>query len=229
MPAWHKARARFALPGLIFSLGIVVVALTRPGLALAQDPFATPSQSPTLSAPPFISFPESGQPVQGFVEITGSTDIPGFQSFTLDFTYQDDRTRTWFEIESSGQNVSAGVLGSWDTRQIGDGDYRLRLQVFAATGETKRFVVGNVRVRNYTPLDTATPTLTPTISATPFPTPTTTLTPTLTVTAFPTPSPLPRNRAEVTSDQITTNLARGAIVAIALFAVFGLIIRLRRA
>jgi hypothetical protein len=228
LQAWFRSRGCSTLPGLILSLGIILLALAAPLAVSAQDPAATPSESPTPLAPPFITFPRKGDAVQGSVEITGSTDIQGFQSFTLDFAYPDDQTRTWFEIESSGQNVAGGILARWDTRQISDGDYRLRLRVFSAGNEPKRFIVDDVRIRNYTPLDTATPTDTPTVTSTALPTATTTLMPTQTATPHPTPSPLPRNPAEVTSGQIVANGAQGAVAAIALFAIFGLFIRLRR-
>jgi hypothetical protein len=221
-------KARFALPVLIVILGLILLGLTTPGQASAQDPLSTPSGTPAPPVPPFITFPENGQTVQGLVEITGSTDLAGFTSYMLEFGYQEDETRTWFEIQSSSQNVPSGVMARWDTRQITDGDYRLRLRVFAAGNESKRFIVENVRVRNYTPLDTLTPTASPTVTPTPPPTATITLAPTLTATPYPTPSPLPRNRAEVTPVQITTNVAKGALAAIALFAIFGLFIRLRR-
>jgi hypothetical protein len=217
MPTWSDPRDHPVIPGLVLSLGLIVLSLVAPRLASAQAP-----------QPPYIASPQDGETVQDTVEITGSTEVSGFTSYTLDFAYQDDTTRTWFELESSTQSVPGGVLGRWDTVQITDGDYRLRLRVFSAGGETKRFIVENVRVRNYTPLDTATPTDPPTPTVTSLPTLTATLAPSATASPYPTPSPMPGNPAEVTPSQITAYVARGALAAVALFAIFGLFVRLRR-
>jgi hypothetical protein len=213
-----RSDVRFPLLlSLIAGLGVILLTLASPRHSSAQAP-----------SPPYITFPQDGGTLQGTVEITGSTDVVGFTSYTLDFTYQADETRTWFEIQSSAQSVAGGPLARWDTSQITDGDYRLRLRVFAAGSEPKRFIVQNVHVRNYTPADTSTPTLSPTATITPTPTATATLAPTATATAYPTPSPLPPNPAEVTPVQIGSYVARGGLAAIALFAIFGLFVRLRR-
>jgi len=212
-----KVRTNLLLASLITGLVLILLAMAAPPLASAQAP-----------PPPYITFPQDGETVQGTVEITGSTDVAGFTSYTVDFTYQGDETRTWFEIQSGTQNVAGGALARWDTSEITDGDYRLRLRVFAEGSEPKRFIVENVHVRNYTPVDTATPTQSSTATMTPLPSATATLAPTATATVYPTPSPLPRNPAEVTPVQITGYVARGGLAAIALFIIFGLFVRLRR-
>ena len=217
MRTWSDTRGHLVIPGLVAGLGLIVLALVAPRLVSAQTPL-----------PPYITVPQHGETVQGTVDITGSTEVAGFTSYIVDFTYQGDQTRTWFEIQSSAQSVPGGVLGRWDTSQITDGDYRLRLRVFTAGGESKRFIVESVRVRNYTPLDTATPSESPTLTSTPLPTATATLAPTGTAAPYPTPLPLPGNPAEVKPRQITAYVSKGALAAVVLFAIFGLFVRLRR-
>lgn len=237
---WLNASRLIAIPGLTLALGLILPGPSRPdssplrGEQIQSAETATPTVVPTLPIPPFISSPVAGENLQGVVVISGSTAVLGFTSFTIDFAYIDDTTRTWFVIASGGQSSSNGVLGRWDTAQITDGNYRVRLRVFTARGETKRFLVEDVRVRNYTPTDTATPTMlstalpTLTMTNTSEPTVTRTSVPTMTVTPFRSPTPLPSNPAEVSPGQISLNAARGAAAAVLLFAIFGLFIRLRR-
>lgn len=216
------------LLGLIGLLGTLVPS-TRQSLAVAAQevgPSSTPAATPP--APPFISSPAAGQNVQGSVGISGSTAVQGFSSYVVEFAYQDDQTRTWFMIQTNNQSVSEGILARWDTQGITDGDYRLRLRVFTAAGNVQRYVVENVRVRNYTAVDTSTPTPTATLTITPSPTATLVATETLTSTPFPTPTSHPANPVIVTDRQIASSVVRGAVAVVALFAIFGLFIRLRR-
>ena len=61
--------------------------------------------------------------------------------------------RTWFLIAQGSQPVENGLLASWDTSLITDGDYRLRAdQVVGWIVE--RLLLPNIRVRNYTVVET---------------------------------------------------------------------------
>ena len=71
------------------------------------------------------------------------------------FGYQDDPTATWFLIEQSAEPVKKGLIASWDTSTITDGEYQLRVRVILADGKVAEAIVPNLRVRNYTPVETA--------------------------------------------------------------------------
>lgn len=174
---------------------------------------ATPS--PTEPGPLIIS-PVSGQAVQGTLSIDGSSSAPGFASAELDFAYAGDATDTWFLIAESDEPVQNGVLVQWDTGAITDGDYDLRLRVFLEDGSHLDAIVHGLRVRNYTPIETDTPTpVTPTLTQIPGETPV----PTVTLTqVLPTPTPLPPNPAEVSNRDILQSLGRGALVVLGVFA-----------
>lgn len=179
-----------------------------------------------------ISAPASGSPIQGTVAIAGSTIIEGFISWEITFGYASDTTGTWFLIAEGNESVSSGELTQWDTTTITDADYHLRLTVFLDGGRREHFLVNNLRVRNYSPIETITPT--PTLTPTPFTeTPRPSLTPTNTAqptdTAVPnTPTPLPTNPVTITQSEIKNSLMRGAAGALAAFVLIGLYLSIKQ-
>jgi hypothetical protein len=179
-----------------------------------------------------ITAPSSGTPIQGTVNIEGSTLIENFISWEITFSYANDSTGTWFLIAEGDEQVSSGVLTQWDTTTISDADYNLRLTVFIDGGRREHFVIDNLRVRNYSPIETITPT--PTLTSTPFTeTPRPSLTPSDTAqptdTAIPnTPTPLPTNPATITKSDINNSLMRGAAGALTAFVVIGLYLSIKR-
>jgi hypothetical protein len=214
--------------GLVLLGGIYLgIAHPTPGSAQSVEAEA-PSETPQPPSPPYISSPVTGQSLQGVVAIIGSTDVDGLASYTLDFAYADDQTHTWFSIATGARRLAGDELARWDTRQVTDGDYRLRLRVMARGGDSQRYMVEDIRVRNYTPVDTPTPSPRPGLTNTLEPSPTVTRRPTSTRTAFPTPTPFASNAAELSAAQIRGSTLRGVLAAGLLFAVFGLLIRLRR-
>jgi hypothetical protein len=173
-----------------------------------------------------ITSPTSGTPLQGAVTIQGSTLIEGFLSWEITFGYANDTTGTWFLIAEGEEQTTNSELTQWDTTTITDGDYNLRLTVYLQGGLREHFVVDNLRVRNYSPVETTTPT--PTLTSTPYTeTPRPSLTPTRTIqpteTSLPnTPTPLPTNPVTITQRKINNSLIRGAAGALAAFVLIGL-------
>ncbi len=185
-----------------------------------------------VSAGVELTAPTSGTPLQGTVTIEGSTIAEGFISWEITFGYASDSTGTWFLITEGNEQVTRGVLTQWDTTTITDGDYNLRLTVYLQNGQREHFVVDNLRVRNYSPIETFTPS--PTVTATPYTeTPQPSLTPTSTTqpteTSIPhTPTPLPTNPAIITQSSINNSLIRGAAGALAAFVLIGLYLSIKR-
>lgn len=179
-----------------------------------------------------ITAPSSGIPIQGTVTIEGSTLIEDFISWEITFGYASDSTGTWFLIAEGDEQVSSGELTQWDTTTITDADYNLRLTIFIDGGRREHFVINNLRVRNYSPIETITPT--PTLTSTPYTeTPRPSLTPTNTTqpteTAIPnTPTPLPTNPVTITQSDINNSLIRGAAGALAAFVMIGLYLSIKR-
>jgi len=169
-----------------------------------------------------ISSPKAGDALQGLVIINGSTDVSGFQSVEVAFNYLGGNPQSWFLIQQSKSAVKEGVLAVWDTTTIADGVYRLRVLVFLADGKTVQAMVENLRVRNYTPIETNTPDNANT-GVTPI---ATALRPT--ITPRHTPSPFPPNPLEVRSGQITVSIIEGIVAALLGLMLLGLYVSAKR-
>jgi hypothetical protein len=181
---------------------------------------------------PSISTPAEGSPLQGLIPIEGTTAIENFISWEITFGYTNDTTGTWFFLAESDEPFSNEILVEWDTATVTDSTYNLRLTVFLTEGRRKHFVVPDLRIRNYTPIETITPT--PTLTQTPYtvtplPSQTSTLTPIPSKTPVPaTPTPLPTNPVVITTGDINYSLLRGGAGALAIFMSIGLYSTLRK-
>jgi hypothetical protein len=167
--------------------------------------------------------------LRGQVTISGKIDFPAFLTAGLDFAYASDPTGTWFNIQTFSQPLTDSTLAVWDTTSITDGDYVLRLRVSFEDGSVQAVTVP-VRVGNdLQPTPTPEPTATPQPDAVLIPTPfLLAASPTPTDLPRPTPTPLPPNPVSLGGHQIYTSLGRGALVILGLFALAGLIVRVRR-
>jgi len=179
---------------------------------------ATPA---TAQGQPIIQSPQQGEVVQGTVIIRGSSSVTGFLSAELDFGYSGDPTSTWFLITTTSQPLDSDTLASWDTTAITDGNYDLRLRVYLSNGTHIDSIVQNLRVRNYTAVETPTPAPTPVQ-------PTLTPTITLTLTPFPTPTALAANPAVLRPFEISSSFVYGGLGAAIFLIIFGLYTWLRR-
>ena len=170
---------------------------------------------------PIIKTPQTGDVLQGIITITGSDEVTGFFSSEVAFAFAGDTTGTWFLIAASSRPVEDGTLATWDTTTITDGNYVLRLRVYLGDGSFLDVTVPDVRVRNYTPIETPTPAPTA-LQATPVPTAT------LTATPFPTPTSMPHNPAILTPVDVSISIAYGGVAAVILLFVIGIYLWLRR-
>jgi hypothetical protein len=182
------------------------------------------------TAPPAaITSPAAGEVLRGRVTVAGTLDVPNFASGQLDFAYVPNPTETWFTIQTFSEPVTDSTLAVWDTTSITDGDYVLRLRVNFDDGTSQEVTVpvkiGNEAVATSTPAPTATPEEVTVLVPTPF---LLAASPTPTEVPPPTPTALPPNPASLKQDEIYASLGRGALVILGLFALAGIIIRIRR-
>ena len=188
------------------------------------------SASPTPSEIEYgIYSPISGIAVQGSVSIVGHTALEGFSSAEISFAYQANPRQTWFFIHQNQEPVTNGTLFIWDTSKISDGDYIIRLIINLEDGKQQIFTVQNIRVRNYTHIETNTP-LPPTSTATspPIITSSPTSSPIPTATALPpTSTPLPPNPAEISDENVLFSIGKGVLVTSVAFILLGIYQRLR--
>ena len=192
----------------IFALIVIVLGIAAPVLAREGKPFQALGR---------ISAPAPGDALQGMVAIVGSTAVEGLRHWELSFAYAQDTTNTWFLIERDDASIRDQTLAEWDTNTITDGTYHLRLTIFVEGGERSDLIVENLRIRNYSPIETSTPHPSPTVLITTMHTPIP-----LTIT------PLPTNAIEISSNDFSNSLGRGAIMTTVLFLIIGLYTSIRK-
>ena len=219
-----------------------LIILAAVGAALIVAPVRLPAALGTAT----IADPQTGQALRGVVLIRGTAQQPAFDHYEVSFSYEPNPTADWFAIEAAGSTpVQNGQLASWDTTQIADGAYQLRLRVFSNDGGAPlEFLTAGLAVANSVPLPAASATSPATAVATApiteAPAPTTTpvvasstavstavsIAPAPVVsTAIPTvipPAVSPAGSAQSpTSSPYLLALGRGAVAAIAGFLALG--------
>jgi hypothetical protein len=169
-----------------------------------------------------IETPRPGDVLQGVVPLIGSAKLNAFSSYELSFAYDEEEVDTWFLLAQSNQAVEYGNLGQWDTTTIADGNYQLKLIVYLLNGEQEEEIVRDLRVRNYTPVETAIPAgiLLPAATSAPELAPT--------VIPFPTPTNLPANPAGIDQKRIRNSLVIGVSITFVLLAILGFSSRLHK-
>jgi hypothetical protein len=181
------------------------------------------------SPPIAITSPAPDEVLRGQVTITGRLDLVSFASAALEFAYASNPTDTWFNIQTFSQPIANSTLAVWDTTSITDGAYVLRLRVNLEDGTSQETTLPIKIGNDALPTPIAEPTSTPQESDVLVPTPfLLAASPTPTEVPRPTPTALPPNPASLEGKEIYTSLGRGALVILGLFALAGLIIRVRR-
>ena len=129
------------------------IILTAIGAVLIAAPVRLPAALGTAT----IADPQPGQALRGVVLIRGTAQQPAFDHYEVSFSYEPNPTADWFAIEAAGSSpVQNGQLASWDTTQIADGAYQLRLRVFSSDGGAPlEFVTAGLSVANSVPLPAA--------------------------------------------------------------------------
>ncbi len=146
----------FCLVVLAYAWAAPVRAFQAQVTASPAPPVSAPTTTPEATAAsaaaktPAILSPRPGQALQGTVPIVVETALEGFEAVELAFAYADNPTGTWFTIFQGNQPVSQSSLTQWDTSQISDGIYTLRLTVKLSDGSQQSVEAAGLRVRNYT-------------------------------------------------------------------------------
>ncbi len=125
--------------------------------ANGADLIAAPVRLPAALGTATIADPQPGQALRGVVLIRGTAQQPAFDHYEVSFSYEPNPTADWFAIEAAGSSpVQNGQLASWDTTQIADGAYQLRLRVFSNDGGAPlEFLTAGLAVAKSVPLHAA--------------------------------------------------------------------------
>ena len=185
------------------------------------------AQAPTISPSIFILSPREGQALQGIETIEGKIRGEGFISGKLSFSYAADGAETWFFIvdimPGAEESSQTSVKVEWDTTQITDGNYHLRL-VAEYDGRATIFeLVPNLRVRNHSPVETSTPAPADTQENADH-----AITPTPRSAPQKTPTPLPENPAVLESDDLYRVLSITGILILGAFLVGAIYLRVKK-
>ncbi len=181
-----------------------------------------PDKTYQISEHPRVDTPQPGDVLMGKVSIKGSTDVLDFQSAEVSFRYEADAGETWYLIQQSSDAVRDGTLAVWDTTTIADGTYALRVRVALSVNRNVEVVIPYLRVRNYSPVETATPGAPHEGLQQP-----TEVKPTATAAVYPTPTDLPDNPAQITPVRLGFSLVQGAAFTIVSFVLLGIYLVLR--
>jgi hypothetical protein len=183
-----------------------------------------------------FSYPVDGSTISGTIQISGTVIDPAFQYYELAYATSSQANSAWTSLQPPvAQQVQGGILGLWDTTQVADGAYSLRLRLIRQDGSNLDAVIG-IQITNAspTPLPTIVPVLTPTAfiilpTAGPSPTPLIiqppTRTPLPTVTPggpTPTPAALFEPGTPFDTGMLTLAACYGSLAAIAVFIALAL-------
>lgn len=139
-----------------FALSLILVLALQPMRASAQE-----------QGTAVITSPLDGATVSGLVLLTGTATHPQFVRYELAFSYSPNPTDTWFTLQDPAlTQVVNDVLGRWDTTNLSDGLYVLRLRVYWSDRNFLEAFARNVLIQNAAPTPTPFPTA---VEATPAP------------------------------------------------------------
>jgi hypothetical protein len=171
---------------------------------------------------PKITQPLAGEAIQGQVAVVGSTNVSGFESAEVAFAYETGEDPGWFLIAALTYPVEDGTLTVWDTTGIADGSYSLRVKVLLKDGRSVETVITGLRVRNYSPIETPTPS--PLEESSPGEI---SSAPMETLVILPSATPLPSNPAEISPPALVFAMTQGVVIVVVVFIVVGIYLLFR--
>jgi hypothetical protein len=214
----------------VLALCLLTTLLT--GLSAADLEAAPPQQRAVITSP------QDRDIVRGLLVIKGTAAHPDFWKYEVYFAPEPNPNDQWQLLGLYETQVTDGRLETWDTSQVPDGTYSLRLRVVRTDGNYDEYYVREISVINAQPTETPTTTPTPEATRTPLPpTPTViieqppTSTPRPTSTPGPvgvTPEPEEETGLNITVQGLGKAFLYGAGGTIGLFALMAVIIILRR-
>ena len=205
------------------------------GLSIVRLEAAPPQQEAVITSP------RDRDVVRGLLVIKGSATNPtNFWKYEIHHAPEPNPTDQWTVLGIHEVQVIDGRLETWDTSQVPDGTYSLRLRVVRTDGNYDEYYVRQISVANAQPKETETPTATPTPAASPTPlppTPTVIIEQPPTATPRPTPTPGPAGVTpepetgtglNITAEGLSKAFLYGVGATVGLFLLMGILTTLRR-
>jgi cell division septation protein DedD len=154
--------------------------------ALLLGPSVVRFEAAPLQQEAVITSPQDRDMVRGLLVIKGTATNPSFWKYEVYFAPEPNPNDQWQLLGLHEVQVTDGRLETWDTSQVPDGTYSLRLRVVRADGNYAEYYVRQISVVNAQPTETPTSTPTPLATRTPLPP-----TPTVIIEQPPTSTPRP--------------------------------------
>ena len=213
-------------------LALCLLATFLTGLCIVRLEAAPLQQEAVLTSP------RDRDVVRGLLVIKGTATNPNFWKYEIHYAPEPNPTDQWTLLGLHEVQVTDGRLETWDTTQVTDGTYSLRLRVVRVDGNYDEYYVRQISVANVQPTETPTATPTPEATRTPLPpTPTVIIEQPPTATPRPTPTAGPAGEPteppEGTGLNITVQglgraLLYGVGATVGLFLSMGILTTLRR-
>jgi hypothetical protein len=159
-----------------------------------------------------ILSPNDSSILKGVISIRGTVTGVGLQRGEISFRYEGEDSSNWFLIDQVNESVVDNTIANWDTANIADGTYQLKVVAFYDDGHQIESIINNLQIRNYTAVETPNrPTKETTISGSTAIPPTSSPTKTVKIA---TPTLLAPNDLALTSDDIVSSIVQGAIIGV---------------
>ena len=173
-----------------------------------------------------ILSPQKDEVLQGKIDIVGTASGIGFQYAEVSFRFHNSESGTWFLLSQIGEPKIDELLASWDTSTIVDGDYQLKIQAYYEDGHTIESIIGNLRIRNYSPIETVTPTKIQSqlVESTRISSEITE--PSNSTKQYATP--MPKNELTIELQEISVYAIRGAVIGLLFLIIIGIWLLIRR-
>lgn len=173
-----------------------------------------------------ILSPQKDEVLQGKIDIVGTATGIGFQYAEISFRFHNSESGTWFLISQIGEPKNDELLASWDTSMIVDGNYQLKIQAYYEDGHTIESIIGNLRIRNYSAIETVTPTKIQTQLVESTKISSVITEPSNNKNKYATP--LPKNELTIEIPEISVYAVRGAVIGILFLIIIGIWLLIRR-
>jgi hypothetical protein len=213
-------------------LALCLSAALLTGFFTVRPEAAPPQQEPVITSP------RDRDVVRGLLVIKGTATHPNFWKYEIHYAPEPNPTDQWTLLGLHEVQVVDGRLETWDTTQVPDGTYSLRLRVVRQDGNYNEYYVRQISVVNAQPTETPTTTPTPEATRTPLPpTPTVIIEQPPTATPRPTSTPGPAGATPTPSTPAGLNITvqgvgkaflYGAGGTVGLFVLMGILTTLRR-
>jgi len=116
-------RSRTVLPGAVFSVLLIT------GLVIGQPPVLAAGSPPPRDPVAEINTPTNGQYLGDLTQVEGSANCKRFSHWTLSYKAKEDVG--WIELTQSSSAAKNDLLLAWDTSDLEEGWYDLRLAVYS--------------------------------------------------------------------------------------------------